>query len=52
MFMRISDGKDSFLFPLVDRVLTDGSTMESTGTLPAGFAVMADEVRSLTVTIK
>lgn len=52
MFIRISDGKDSFLFPLVDKVLSDGSTMESTGTLPEGFSVNADEVRSLTVTIK
>lgn len=52
MFIRISDGKESFLFPLVDRVLSDGSTMESDGTLPEGFKVMDNKIRSLVVEVK
>lgn len=52
MFIRISDGKESFLFPLVDRVLSDGSSMESSSTLPEGFSVMDNEIRSLIVKVK
>lgn len=47
VYMRISDGINSFLFPLVDRVLSDGTTMESTGTLPKGFEVVDQESRVL-----
>ena len=48
VFMRISDGKDSYLFPLVDRVLNDGSTM----TLPANFSLTDELARTLVYTVK
>lgn len=46
-YMRISDGKTSYLFPLKDAKLSDGSTMESKGTLPKGFEVINPETREL-----
>lgn len=46
-YMRISDGKTSYLFPLKDAKLSDGSTMESKGTLPKGFEVINQETREL-----
>lgn len=52
VFMRISDGTDSYLFPLVDRMLDNGTTMESDGTLPAGFSVVDEETRNLVYTVK
>ena len=42
-YMRISDGTSSYLFPLVDRVLSDGSTLE----LPKGFEVVDLDTRAL-----
>ena len=47
MYMRISDGVNSNIMPLVYRVLTDGTTMENTGTLPKGFEVVDQETRVL-----
>jgi len=47
VYMRISDGTNSYLFPLVDRVLSDGTTMENTGTLPKGFEVVDSTTRAL-----
>ena len=52
MYMRISDGKNSYLFPLVDRDLSDGTSMESTGTLPEGFSVADADTRTLVYTVK
>ena len=51
VYMRISNGKESYLFPLVDRVLSDGSTMESDGTLPSAFTVSDPETRVLIYTV-
>lgn len=50
--MRISDGEKSYLFPLIDRVLLNGSTMESTGKLPNGFSVTDQESRVLVYTVE
>lgn len=52
VYMRISDGKNSYLFPLVDRALSDGSTMENTNTLPSGFSVADADSRTLVYTVK
>ena len=52
MYMRISDGVNSNIMPLVDRVLTDGTTMENTGTLPKGFEVVDQETRVLRYVIE
>lgn len=52
MYMRISDGKNSYLFPLVDRVLSDGPTMENFRTLPDGFRIIDTDTRTLVYTVK
>ena len=52
VYMRISNGKTSYLFPLVDKELSDGSTMESKGTLPSSFTVTDPESRVLAYTVK
>lgn len=52
VYMRISNGKTSYLFPLKDAVLSDGSTMESKGTLPNGFSVSDDGNRTLLYTVQ
>jgi len=52
MYMRISDGTNSFLFPLTDAVLSDGTTMENTGTLPAGFEIVETTNRTLRYVVK
>ena len=46
-YMRISDGTDSYLFPLKDIVLSNGSTLE----LPTGFEVV-DSTRALRYIVK
>ncbi|MBR3840756.1 MAG: hypothetical protein IKM20_06440, partial [Erysipelotrichales bacterium] len=47
VYMRISDGKTSYLFPLRDLTLSDGTNMENTGTLPSGFEVINQKTREL-----
>ncbi|MBE6113463.1 MAG: hypothetical protein E7191_00105 [Erysipelotrichaceae bacterium] len=47
-YMRISDGTDSYLFPLKDIVLSDGSTL----TLPSGFEVVDTTTRALRYIVK
>lgn len=51
-YMRISDGKTSYLFPLKDMVLSDGSTMEAAGTLPKGFKVNDPTERTLSYVVE
>lgn len=52
VYMRISNGVTSYLFPLVDRTLNDGTNMENTGTLPDGFSVIDQDTRELMYTVK
>ncbi|MBR3841509.1 MAG: leucine-rich repeat protein [Erysipelotrichales bacterium] len=52
VYMRISNGKTSYLYPLRDATLSDGSNMESKGTLPSGFTVSDDGNRTLIYTVK
>lgn len=52
VYMRISNGKTSNLFPLMDKTLTDGTNMENTGTLPTGFSVYDSSTRALMYTVK
>ena len=52
VYMRISNGKTSYLFPLKDVTLSDGTNMENTGKLPAGFTVYDKTTRALTYTVK
>lgn len=52
VYMRISNGKLSYLFPLKDVTLSDGTNMENTGTLPVGFSVYDAETRALKYTVK
>lgn len=52
MFMRISDGKNSYLFPLKDVTLSDGSNMETSNKLPKGFKVLNQETRQLVYTVE
>lgn len=52
VYMRISNGKTSNLFPLLDRTLSDGTNMENTGTLPSGFTVYDQSSRALMYTVK
>jgi len=47
-YMRISDGTDSYLFPLKDIVLSDGSTLA----LPSGFEVVDTTTRALRYIVK
>ena len=51
VYMRISNGKTSYLFPLRDATLSDGTNMENTGKLPTGFKVADQETRTLTYTV-
>lgn len=51
-YMRVSDGKTSYLFPLKDAVLSDGSTMEASGTLPRGFKVNDTKERTLSYIVE
>lgn len=39
VYVRISDGKDSFMFPIYDRVLNDGSTLQGANAMPSQFNV-------------
>ena len=39
VYVRISDGKDSFMFPIYDRILNDGSTLEGANAMPSQFNV-------------
>lgn len=52
MYMRISDGSTSYLFPLMDIQLSNGTTMENTGTLPANFEVVETKDRTLRYIVK
>ncbi len=52
VYMRISNGTTTYLFPLVDRTLSDGTNMENSGTLPSGFTVYDSTTRALTYTVK
>ena len=52
VYMRISNGKTSYLFPLMDKTLNDGTNMENTGTLPTGFTVYDKTTRALMYTVK
>lgn len=52
VYMRISNGKTSYLFPLVDRTLSDGTNMENTNSLPDGFSVYDEETRALVYSVK
>lgn len=51
VYMRISNGRNSYMFPLVDRTLDNGSNMENTGTLPTGFSVIDQTSRELLYTV-
>ena len=51
VYMRISNGKTSYLFPLIDRTLNDGTNMENTNSLPTGFTVYDQETRALMYTV-
>lgn len=50
VYMRISNGYASYLFPLTDTALSDGTTMENSGTLPKGFSVYDLKTRALLYT--
>ncbi len=52
VYMRISNGSTSYLFPLVDKTLSDGTNMESDGTLPEGFSVYNQSNRALMYTVQ
>lgn len=52
VYMRISNGSTTYLFPLRDATLSDGTNMENTGTLPNGFSVYDSTTRALTYTVK
>lgn len=52
VYMRISNGKTSQLFPLKDVTLSDGTNMENTGTLPEGFEIVEEENRTLRYIVK
>ena len=52
VYMRISNGKTSYLFPLVDRTLANGTNMENTNMLPDGFTVKDPDSRILVYTVK
>lgn len=52
VYMRISNGETSQLFPLMDKTLSDGTNMENTGTLPDGFEVIDSELRTLRYIVK
>ena len=52
MYMRISDGSTSYLFPLMDITLSNGTNMENTGTLPSGFEVVETTNRTLRYVVK
>lgn len=52
MYMRISDGATSYLFPLMDITLSNGTNMENTGTLPKGFEVVETTNRTLRYVVK
>ncbi len=52
VYMRISNGNESYVFPLVDRTLSDGTNMESDGTLPSGFTVYDQSTRALMYTVE
>ncbi len=51
VYMRISNGSQSYLFPLRDATLSDGTNMENSGTLPSGFTVYDSETRALAFTV-
>lgn len=48
VYIRVSDGKNSKLFPLKDIILSDGSTLS----LPSGFEVMDETSRELRYIMK
>lgn len=52
VYMRISNGKTSQLFPLKDVTLSDGTNMENSGTLPNGFEIVEYENRTLRYIVK
>lgn len=52
VYMRISNGTQSYLFPLMDKTLLDGTNMENTGSLPTGFSVYDQNTRALMYTVK
>lgn len=52
VYMRISNGKTSNLFPLMDKTLNNGTNMENTGTLPNGFEVVEQTDRTLRYVVK
>ncbi len=52
VYMRISNGTTTYLFPLVDKTLSDGTNMENKGTLPSGFTVYDSNTRALMYTVK
>ncbi len=51
VYMRISNGSTSYLFPLTDTTLSDGTNLENTGKLPSGFKVYNSENRALMYTV-
>ena len=52
VYMRISNGQTSQLFPLKDVTLSDGTNMENSGTLPNGFEIVEYENRTLRYIVK
>lgn len=52
VYMRISDGKNAYLFPLVDRTLSDGSNLENTGKLVNGLSLVDSESRVICLEVK
>ncbi len=47
ILMRISNGSTSYLFPLCDTTLSDGTNLENTGKLPSGVSVYDTNTRAL-----
>ena len=47
LYMRISDGENAYVFPLVDYVLSDGSTLEKQGKLINGLSLYDQTTRQI-----
>lgn len=52
ILMRISNGSKSYLFPLTDTTLSDGTNLENTNKLPSGISVYDRNSRALMYSVK
>lgn len=52
IYMRISDGFNAYLFPLVDKELSDGTTLENTNKLGDNLSLIDSTSRNLRLTVK